>query len=65
MTLTPDEQSALETLCRTFINDQHIYTDETIFQSDHIIENAYDLIAEICKIIGYCEFPDELADEDD
>lgn len=42
-----------------FINDNNIYCAETIYQTDRIIENAYELIHELCEIVGYKEYQDD------
>lgn len=53
-----DLTAGLELLEATkqFMNAQKITCEETIYQSDRVIENAYDFIAELCEIVGY---PDE------
>jgi hypothetical protein len=40
-------------LCEKFINEQKISCAETVYQSDRVIENAYQLIEGICDIVGY------------
>lgn len=52
------EQELFE-LCKAFIEQQNIHYAETIYQSDRIIENAYEFIEDICNIVGYVK------DEDD
>jgi hypothetical protein len=42
-------------LCKKFIRDNGIHCVETIYQTDHVITNAYDFIADICDIVGYVE----------
>lgn len=42
-----------------FIKAQHIYCGETVYQSDRVIENAYEFITGCCEIVGY------LRDEED
>ena len=49
--MTKDEE--LESLCKKFIEDNKIYSAETIYQADRVIENAYFLIEDICKILGF------------
>lgn len=46
-------------LCRKFIKDNRIYCEETVYQSDRVIENAYDFLGEMCNIVGYPEPDDE------
>lgn len=42
-------------LCMRFIEDNKISCPETIYQSDRVIENAYEFIHEICELVGYSE----------
>lgn len=53
-----DAQEVYE-LCKEFIEEQRIWSAECVYQSDRVIENAYELIANICEIIGYVDLPDE------
>lgn len=53
------KQSDLLKLCKKFIHDQKITCSECVHQSDRVIENAYELIENICDIVGYCEVDDE------
>lgn len=46
------EQQLFE-LCKKFIEDQSISCAETIYQTDWVIENAYEFIEDICDIVGY------------
>jgi hypothetical protein len=46
------EQQLFE-LCKKFIEDQSIGCAETIYQTDWVIENAYEFIEDICDIVGY------------
>ena len=48
-----DAMQALWAICEKFIEDQHIHCAETIYQTDRVIENAYDFIENICEIVGY------------
>lgn len=50
--------SKLEKLVRKFMSDNDITCEETIYQTDRVIENAYDFIAELCGAVGY---PDDEA----
>lgn len=45
----------LHKTCQQFIEKHRISCPETIYQTDHVIENAYALIEEICEIVGYYE----------
>lgn len=46
-------------LCKEFIEEQEISCSEAVFQTDHVIENAYDFITKICEIVGYHKYEDE------
>ena len=50
-----DKKEALWELCQKFIEDNGIYCPETVYQTDHVIENAYEFIEDICNIVGYKE----------
>jgi hypothetical protein len=50
-------------LCKKFIRDNDIHCVETISQTDHVITNAYDFIADICDIVGFAS-SDASSDED-
>ena len=39
--------------CKKFVEEQNIFCAETIYQSDRVIENAYEFIEDICDIVGY------------
>jgi hypothetical protein len=52
------EQQLLE-LCRKFIADKRIYCEETIYQTDRVIEGAYEFIEGICNIVGYAPREDD------
>jgi hypothetical protein len=43
----------LWSLCSSFIKDQRIYCSETIYQTDRVIENAYEFIDNICQNVGF------------
>jgi prevent-host-death family protein len=45
-------------LCTKFVEDNRITCPETIHQTDHVIENAYTLIEQMCSIVGYHEEAD-------
>ncbi len=49
----------LEKICRNFIEKQKIYCSESVYQSDRVIENAYELIESICNELGYYSDPIE------
>lgn len=43
----------LWSVCRLFVAKQRIRCSETIYQTDRVIENAYEFIEAICSIVGY------------
>lgn len=44
---------ALRDHCEKFILDEHISCPEAVYQSDNVIENAYEFIEGVCKLVGY------------
>lgn len=52
-------------LCQEFIEEQRIECAEDVYQSDCVIENAYEFIEQICEIVGYAEPKDEELEEDE
>jgi len=58
-TTTNQKAMALLDLCEKFVNDQRISCPEAVYQTDRVIENAYDFITEVCEIVGYYEYPEE------
>jgi hypothetical protein len=46
-------------LCQKFIKDHQISCAEAVYDTDKIIEDAYELIEEICNIVGYVEYEDD------
>ena len=54
---------SLVKLCEQFIQDQRISCAESVYQTDRVIENAYEFIEGVCAIVGYYEDPD-LEDEE-
>lgn len=48
-----DPKDALWQFCQAFINKQNIHCAETIYQTDRVIENAYEFIDGVCKIVGF------------
>lgn len=53
----------LRKVCEKFIEDQRIHCVETIYQTDRVIENAYEFIEAVCDHVGYYQDPD-LTDEE-
>ncbi len=60
--MTERAKEDLWLLCDKFINDQRISCAETVYQSDRVIENAYQLIEDICDIVGYAK--DDYVEDD-
>lgn len=54
-----EKKEKLFDFCQTFVNDMDIYCSETIYQTDRVIENAYEFIEGICDIVGYAELDEE------
>lgn len=46
-------------ICQRFVVDQKITCPECIYQSDRVIENAYQFIQELCDVVGYYDDPGE------
>jgi hypothetical protein len=46
-------------LVEKFIEDQRIICEESIYQTDRVIENAYEFIADLCNVVGYKDIEDE------
>lgn len=53
------KEERLMACCLKYFKDQRIGCVEDINQTDRVIENAYDFIADIGKIIGYWKDPDD------
>jgi hypothetical protein len=53
-----DRKQKLWELCERFIEEQDITSGECIYQSDRVIENAYEFIEDVCEIAGYKPFED-------
>lgn len=56
--MTEREMNDLYRVCIDFITKQKITCAETIYQSDRVIENAYEFIEEICDLVGYAKYED-------
>jgi hypothetical protein len=46
-------------LVSDFIEEQRILGPECVYQSDRVIENAYEFIHKLCDVVGYKELEDE------
>lgn len=44
---------SIETIVKNFIKQNKIYCPETIYQSDMVIQNAYEFIEQLCDNVGY------------
>lgn len=53
------DMAKLWNICIKFIEEQEIGAPETIYQTDWVIENAYEFIEEVCKVVGYLDGDDE------
>lgn len=49
----------LEKIVKTFIEKHNITCPETIYQTDKVIESAYEFIEELCEEVGYLDEDDE------
>lgn len=45
-------------LVTKFVDEQDIYCQETVYQCDRVIINAYELIEQLCSVVGYKELDD-------
>ena len=52
------EARKLWTMCERFIVDQRIHCAETVYQTDRVIEHAYEFIEQVCDIVGYVDLED-------
>jgi hypothetical protein len=52
----------LTELCTDFVTSNRIRSRETIYQTDRVIEHAYELIEGICELVGYYVEPDAFDD---
>lgn len=59
MTQKTEKALKLYDIVEDFIDEQHIWGDECVYQSDRVIENAYAFIAQLCDIVGYKQLDDE------
>lgn len=48
-------QDAVIDIIRKFVDDNDIYCNETIYQTDRVIESGYDFISELCHLVGFKE----------
>lgn len=60
----PTQKQLLELwkTCKGFVDEQTISCAECVYQSDRVIENAYELIEKICDIVGYWQEDEEVSD---
>lgn len=57
---TIEQGRKLTAHCRKFVEDNNIHCKETVYQTDRVIENAYDFIAGVCEIVGYKKLEEDL-----
>jgi hypothetical protein len=57
------EQDPLYKHCREFVEKQNINCEETVYQTDRVIENAYEFIDGCCEIVGYKKCEDDEDEE--
>ena len=55
----PDVGRNLHDLCAKFIDEQRITCPEAVYQTDRVIENAYQFIEQVCELVGYKDEEDE------
>jgi hypothetical protein len=48
----------LQDVCVKFVKDNRITCAESVYQSDHVIEHAYEFIEKVCSVVGYCSDED-------
>lgn len=54
----------LVSIIKDFIEEHHISCPEVIYQSDRVIENAYQLIEDLADQVGYyVDLDDEVSEE--
>lgn len=46
-------------IVKKFIDENNIACAETIYQTDRVIQNAYEFIESLCDVVGYKELEDE------
>lgn len=55
----PAKAMKLHEIVQTFVDKHRISCADAIAQNDRIIEGAYDLIEDLCNVVGYYEYPEE------
>ena len=56
---THAELMALWNVCKKFVEDQNIGCAETIYQTDWVIENAYEFVEQVCNVVGYQPYEED------
>ena len=54
-----EKKDKLLEIVQSFIKAQSIHCPETIYQTDRVIENAYEFIQDLCDVVGYQELDEE------
>jgi|SRR5215217_718275 len=49
----------MKAIIQNFVEEQDIICAETIYQTDRVIENAYELIEKLVELVGYKELEDD------
>jgi len=49
----------LEAFVMKFRDDNDIYSSETVYQSDRVIENACEFIDNLMELVGWCKWTEE------
>jgi len=44
--------------CAAFIQAQNIWCPESVYQSDRVAENSFEMIEGVCDIVGYAAVDD-------
>lgn len=51
-----EKAEAVLAIVDLFIGDNDITCPEAIYQSDRVIQNAYEFIESLCDVAGYADF---------
>lgn len=51
-------------LVSEFIVQNEITSAETIYQMDHVSENFYEFMEQVCELVGYAEYVDDEEEEE-
>lgn len=59
VSVVPEAEARLTAIVREFVEKHHVSCPETIHQTDRVIENAYELIEDLCNVVGYYRYLDD------